>query len=324
MKNLLIPGALCVFVPLAGCQLGYRHTSPDVVYSSDSSTAAPLQVPPDLNNVSDGEQFVLPGNAGGAVTRNTLLPAFRSVEFVRQGDQSWLEISGTPEDVWPRLLAFIRHEQFKVEQTQPAAGIVVTQWRAADVENDGGLLKNLIGNNDAMTRVAFRLERGGQGTRLFSRVQLSSAEDANPDVAWPEESYYPENTNALLSRLLVFVGVDEQKAKGILSPAQASNVLDNAVLRATGSGNLLVVHRGYEPSFSAVETVLGQLNYQIIGSDSSVGQIRVINTEQQQWVVSVEPVHISAVRVSLKSADGAAVDDSQAQSLLVALRDALA
>lgn len=326
MKNLiLISGATLL---LSACQIGYRHTSPDVVYSEDSAKAAPLQVPPDLNSVTDGEQFVLPGSAGGAVARNTLLPVFNSVEFMRKEDQSWLEIASAPEDVWPRLLAFARHEKFKVEQTQPVSGIIVTQWREVNKEESGGLLKNLIGGNAAMTRVAFRLERAGRGTRLFTRVQLSAADDVSSDVSWPAESYYPENTNTLLSKLLVFLGVDEQKTQGILSSGQASNILDNAVIQATGSGDLLVVHRGYEPSFSAIQAALGELGYRVIGSDRSVGQIRIepVDTAKanQQLVVTVVPVHISAVRVSLQSPDGGLSAETSAADILEKLREALA
>lgn len=309
---------------LCACQIGYRQTSPDVVYSTDSAVAANLQVPPDLNNVSDGEQFVLPGTAGGPVTRNTLLPAFKSVEFVRRGEQSWLEIANSPEDVWPRLLAFAKKERFKIEQTQPVAGVIVTQWRPLSASETGSLLKNLIGDKDAQTRMAFRLERAGNGTRLFTRVQVAAAEEAATAAEWPEASYYPENTNELLSRLLVYLGVDEQRVNGILSDAQAANVLDDAVLQTTGSGKLLLVHQGYESSYQAIETALTDLNYRVVGSNSSVGQIQIEDAAATQLLVTVMPVHVSAVRVSLKGADGVALPASKEESVLASLRDALA
>jgi len=116
---------------LAGCGSLASKNSPDVIYSDNAVQARDLQVPPDLTDVSNAEQFVLPGTGNAAVARNTLLPQFDSLRFVREGGQHWLEFQQTPEDLWPRLLEFLRKEKFRIDQTEPVAGVIATQWRPA-------------------------------------------------------------------------------------------------------------------------------------------------------------------------------------------------
>ena len=97
---------------LDGCGSLASKNSPDVIYSDNAVQARDLQVPPDLTDVSNAEQFVLPGTGNAAVARNTLLPQFDSLRFVREGGQHWLEFQQAPEDLWPQLLEFLKKEKF--------------------------------------------------------------------------------------------------------------------------------------------------------------------------------------------------------------------
>lgn len=319
---------LASVMTLSACGTFYQPTSPDVLYSDASTEARQLQVPPDLTDVSDGEQFVLPGNGGGTVTRNTLLPEFESVRFRREREISWLAFKQSPEDIWPRLLAFLRSQKYRVEQTEPTAGTIVSQWRSAAEVESGGILKGLIGGDEDYSRVAFRLERGGDGSvgaRLFARQQTGSEALVKSDTAvlWPARSSDPEVTSELLNRLLVFLGVDEQKSQGLLDEEQARAVLDDAAVQTTAAGRQLLVNRGFVPTFRAVTSALQQMDHAISSSDDGVGRIEFID-ESESLVVSLVPVHVSAVRLSLSDEDGRRLDAERERKLLTALRDAIA
>lgn len=317
-----------VATALSGCGSFRSDASPDVVYDRNSDAARQLQVPPDLTDVSNTEQFVLPGTVGAPVTRNTLLPQFASVRFERNGEQSWLAFEQAPEDLWPQLLAFLRQEKYRVAQTQPVNGAVFTQWRPASAIARAGLLKNLIGDDDAFTRVGFRLEREGSGARLFARSQATSEEQATKpsvsgDTSWPASSHDPEATSELLTRLLTFLGLEEQKARGIINAAQIQSVIDNAALQTNGSGTQLVVYRGFQPSFAAVLTALEQLDYAVTSSDDGVGRIE-FNDDQTPLVIELTPTHISEVRIAVTDAQGRRLPATAEQSVLTALLDRLA
>ncbi len=306
---------------LSGCVSFNQASSPDVIYSSNSAEARQLQVPPDLTNVSNGEQFVLPGTEGGPVARNYLLPEFSSVKYVRQGAQNWLEIAGAPEALWPRLLEFARTQKYAIEQTEPVSGVIRTQWRASGAKASGGLLKNLISDDEIFDRFVFRLERDGtSGTRLFARAQQATGDEVSnleaPD--WPSDSHNPEQVATILQRLLVFLGAEEQRAKGILNDAQASTILDEAELETTARGTRLLLHKGYIPSFAALNEALGNLNYDVNRSDAAIGRIDA-QANGETVLLSLNAVHISAVQVSVTDGQGQRFPEEQERQLLSAL-----
>jgi len=307
---------------LSGCGFNNPQSSPEVVYSSGATDAKQLQVPPDLTSISNGEQFILPGNEPGSLTRNRLLPTFAGAQYVRRGNQNWLELNQSAETIWPLVLEFIRKQKMAVERTEPTTGLVVTQWRSDDGKS-GGLLKNLISSDDQVSRYMFRLERNGTGTRVFARSMMLNADDVDDtqNDQWPASSHDPEQVSQLLSSLLVFMGAEEQKAQGILSEPQASAVLDDAVLQTTASGSQLVVNKGFLPSFKEVQRAVEQLEYKVLTTDASVGSMEVsTGADAPAILVSMTPVHVSAVRVLLSQVGGESLEKDLELSILSAIR----
>ncbi|ASJ76071.1 outer membrane protein assembly factor BamC [Granulosicoccus antarcticus] len=307
---------------LSGCASFRSDASPDVVYDTRAEAARELQVPPDLTDISNAEQFVLPGTSGGPVTRNTLLPEFSTVRFERAGQQSWLTFERSPEDIWPELLAFAKKEKYLIYKTEPATGLLVTQWRPASAVAKANLLKNLIGADEEYSRLSFRIERNGTGSRLFARSQAASEKVANAPasdkIAWPASSHDPEETSAVLNSLLVFLGVEEQKARGIIDAGQASLVTDEALVQETGAGRQLVVQRGFKPTFTAVLAALNQLDYAVTSSDDGVGRIEFMDGETPM-VIELTPQHISEVRAALSDMDGRRLPETTEETILNAL-----
>lgn len=312
---------------MTACSSFSSPNSPDVLYDNNATEAQALQVPPDLTDVSNSEQFVLPGTADTAVARNTLLPQFSSVRFVRDGQQSWLAFDASPEDLWGQILAFARAEKYSIENTEPVAGVITTQWREVSVVASDGLLNNLINNEEEYSRIAFRLERNGNGARVFARSQVTSSEaveeDSAGDTQWPASSHDPEATSRLLSRLMVFLGIEEQKVRGILSDEQARGVLENASLRITSAGNELIVHRGFQPSFKKVLAALQSLEYSIISRDDAVGRIEFSIEGGSGAVLELTPIHVSAVRLAVSDQTGRKLSAEQERQLLDSLYEQL-
>ena len=314
-RSLLVVCTIC----LAGCGSLRSANSPDLSYGPGAATATELQVPPDLTDISNTEQYILPGTPGAIVTRNTLLPQFESVRFVREGAQSWLAFDSAPENIWQNVLSFARKEKFLIEKTQPIAGSVVTQWRPASAVAKGSILKNLIGSDEAFTRIAFRVERHGSGARLFARSQKTADKAVTEaNSTWPASSHDPENTSALLVRLLTFLGVEEQKATGILSSEQANAVLDDATLQTNGSGSDLVLYKGYQPAFKAVLVALDQLKHPITSRDDGVGRIEFTEAGSPM-VIELTPVHVSEVRIGVRNVEGQRLESEAELSFLKSL-----
>lgn len=308
-------------VCLTGCSMGYRPGSPEVSYSKQSSKAAALQVPPDLTDVSEGEQYVLPGTTGAAVTRDTLLPQFTSATYQRNEQEGWLMVAATAEKVWPQLLDFMRSERIAISRTEPATGLIVSQWQSTTTDED------------IYQRIAFRLERQGTGTRVFARSQQASKANATQPGAdaalWPPEAGNPEQSSRVLQRLLLFVGLEEQKAAGLLSEQAALDVLNNATLEVDAGRSRLLLHQNYTSALKALKSSLSALGFEVGGAANN-GSIRIIDTagsikaDSQAYTLRVEPVHLSAVKVSVLDADGNPAQVVDARKLLGILHTRLA
>ena len=323
-KTVFLLPVIGISLVVTGCGFNNSPSSPDVIYDDGALDAKQLQVPPDLTNISNGEQFILPGREPGSLSRNRLLPTFQSAKYIRSGDQNWLELEQPAESIWPLVLDFIKQRKMVVEKTEPTSGLIFTQWRSATDKANGGILKNLISNETVLARHAFRLERNGNGTRVFARTMQLEADVVKSlgSNEWPASSHNPEEVSEVLTRLLVFLGAEEQKAKGILSEPQANAILDDAELQTTSTGSQLVVHKGFTPSFNDVKNAAEKLDYTIVQSDGSVGRIQITNSAgAEPLLISLTPVHVSAVRAVVSQKGGARLDKEQELSILTALHE---
>ena len=316
-----------VAATISACQVSARGNSPDVKYSENSRSARSLQIPPDLSSISAGEQFVVPGNTGSIIARNTLLPVLDSARFVRQDSSSWLEIKASPEDLWPNLLAFIEEEGFEVSNTQPTTGLITTQWRKRGGES--GSLAGAI-DSGAKVRIAFRMERAqleGSGARLFARLQTNTDSAVDNSELWSSSATHPDKSSVVLQRLLVFLGVQEQKAKGVLTDSAAAAILSTAELEETSAGASLVIHHSLDPTLAAVSGALKTLGVRVnrrastgesltvSDADGSLAQAKGVT----EFVLIFTPVHVSKVSIGVADKEGRSISTQQERNILTAL-----
>jgi len=334
MKPLALP--VLLLVSLSGCAAFDSAQSPDVIYSDDSAAAIALQVPPDLTDVSDTEQFVLPGNAGGPIARNTLLPTIDGVRFERNAMQAWLAFEVAPETLWPQLLSFVTARGYAIDRTLPVAGTLATRWQSVN-DGEDGVLGGLIGGpRDPRSRIAFRLERDGvAGARLFARRQVVAGRlvEAGDVPDWPAASADPEATDTLLAELLVHLGLTRQQSDAVLDAEAAADVLDDAVVRSGAAGSQLVVHRGYLSAFNALDAAVQDSGWSVRTRDDSVGRIAFtdegdeggdeVDAQERSLVLTVEPVHVAAVRVGVVDADGRRLEAARERRVLDTLASRL-
>lgn len=312
-------GLLLLLTAIAtGCTVSYRPDSPEVRYSSESSERRALQVPPDLTGAGDGEQFVVPGNTGAAVTRNTVLPEFDAVKLVRQGDLSWLAIGATPESLWPGLLSFLEKEKWPIAMTRPVNGLISTDWKRVGA---------------GWQRAAFRMERDGDTSRLFTRTEtVSDRDSATPGKAsWPESASNTEQTAALLQRLLVFYGIAEQRAKGLLNAGASASILDHGTIESGSEGARLVVHSGYNVAVAALQRSARESGYRLNTTVSPGGVYKLedpqgrlaADGESSLFRLQLNSLHVSAVVVRVSDNDGRALAPELERTLLNQLKSGL-
>jgi len=270
-----------LLVALSACSLLEDETQGG--YQSAQRVRA-LEVPPDLASPDQSAQFVIPGDSGGKLARNMLLPALDSVRMVRDGDIAWLRVDAAPETLWPLLRRFLAQEGLPLERDEPLTGLLATQWveRRPELPQDGlrrllyGITSGLF-SSPLRDSYVLRLERvqnaSPQSTRIFVRHRgmehVRDDEENLPrreqvDTVWVPRPRDVDLEARLMQRLLVFLGLDEQRASGLLSEAEMRRIIDIAYVDQNANGEaFLFVGQSELQAWGRLEEALESIGFSV-------------------------------------------------------------
>ncbi len=269
--------SLLVVVGLNGCGLSIlKDVVPDqgLAYQKSRQAEQNLELPPDLKGANFDDAMDVPPIAGGATysqyadgraqrqhagpaDAGAILPTVENVELRRSGDSRWLEVQATPQQVWPRVVAFWRDQGILLVDQNPAVGVMKTDWIENRAEVPQGLLTRMIrkvadGLYDTSTRdqYSIRMEPGAKGTGttevhlthrgMEEKLETGTLGDSKRTVWQPAKSDQGKEAE-MLRRLMLFLGVPEKKAAAAL----ASSALGTASTgTATSRGSARLVGEG--------------------------------------------------------------------------------
>ena len=241
---------------LAGCSW-LDTVAPD--RRPDYKTAKPvdvLEVPPDLASSTLDDSLVVPEIApaptatlsdyrserqpGTVPPASGVMPMPEDIRMARDGNQRWLVVPGEAGAVWTRVREFWLQAGFTLSVEDPRVGIIETGWaeNRADIPEDPirrTLGRILDGLYSAGTRDKFRvrLERGEQPGSMdiflthrgMEEVVTGSPADIQGTL-WQARANDPELEVEMLRRLMLHLGVEEQRAGSMVA------VTDEAPVRA--------------------------------------------------------------------------------------------
>jgi outer membrane protein assembly factor BamC len=250
---------------LAGCSampdMGDMLPDRKVEYKRSKAAEKNLEVPPDLSSTSISDDLVIPGSMGsGSATYSdfanrgdktassgisgSVIPQLKDIKVQRNGDQRWLVIKASPDDVWNRVVDFWQENGILMQEQDPSVGVMVTSWieNRADIKSDfitDYVRKIFDSAYSAATRDQYRvrIERGAEdGTvelflthRGMQEEMVASGSGSEKAVWVPRESDRGLEAE-MLRRLMVHLGVADQKASKSLAkkgPAASQRSLLN-------------------------------------------------------------------------------------------------
>jgi outer membrane protein assembly factor BamC len=306
MSRFSIRVCACVLacVSLAACS-GFELPSKKVEYKS-AGKLAPLEVPPDLTRPTGDDRFVVPENARGAATYSAyqrerdgrsevagsgaVLPVQDTARVERAGTQRWLVVQGQPEQLWPLVKDFWQEIGFIVNVEMPEAGVMETDWAENRARIPDGFIRNTLGrvldavySTSERDKFRTRLERGSQaGTteiyishRGMEEVHTSVEKDA---TKWQPRQPSPELEAEMLRRLMVRLGVQEERAKSVVASAAAPQ---RAVLQRSADGSALALNEQFDRAWRRVGLALDRVGFTVEDRDRSKGlyYVRYIDPE---------------------------------------------
>lgn len=262
-----------------------------------SETIQSLEVPPDLssNTINDA-----PGSLDAAGTTysefgatlpegggSTVLPDQGNMHVERDGNQQWLVVQGAPAQVWPNVKEFWLEEGFLIKMEDPRVGILETGWSENRADIPDGVIRGLIGKvvdsvYSSATRDQYRvrLERGIEAgtTEVFlthrgvEEVVQGGMEDGN--TVWQPRPTDPELEAEMLKRLMVYLGVEEQKAQAMVARESGPKV--RAQMVTNDSGSLLLVNEDFSRAWRRTGVALDRVGFAVEDRNRSEGTYFVV------------------------------------------------
>jgi outer membrane protein assembly factor BamC len=166
---------------LAACTTVFES---DKVDYRGAKKAAPLDVPPDLTQLQKDNRYTVPDGrgvatasgfqqargaqavAGPAAASGTIGPVSTdAVRIERAGDQRWLVVKQSPEQLWPQLKQFWLDSGFTVEEESATTGTMETNW----VENRSKIPQDFI--RRALGRVFDSAYSTGERDKFRTRLE---------------------------------------------------------------------------------------------------------------------------------------------------------
>ena len=237
----LAPLALAL-AGLAGCSsIGNLFGDDKVDYRSAAAKTQPLEVPPDLTQLARETRYqpqagVVSASAVAANAATAASPApaasaavavaaaqLDGMRIERDGQQRWLVVPRSPEQLWPLLRMFWERNGFTLAVDNPQTGILETNWAENRAKLPNDVIRNTIGRllgnlYDTGERDLYRtrIERTAGGSEIYIShrgVVEAYTDERHESTAWRAAPPAPGLEAEMLSRLMLALAGHDEAAK---------------------------------------------------------------------------------------------------------------
>ena len=287
--------ALSLISVIAGCSTFDSISEGRKVNYKAANKLPPLDIPPDLTSIPNDDRYAVPDggtkssvNASDVIGGQTnmlktsdssVLPKVTNVSLERSGNQRWLVVNKTPGELWPQLKDFWSQSGFILKVDTPEVGVMETDWaeNRPVIQESGirGLLSKAIASvssNGLLDKYRTRLERVDGGTEIYishrglEEVYTSSNKDR---TVWQARNTDPELEAEFLNRLMIKLGVAEEKAKNNI--LTASSTQQRAVIKSDAQGVKIAVIEPFDRAWRRVGLALDRVGFAVEDRDRSKG-----------------------------------------------------
>lgn len=272
-----------------------------------SKSVPPLEIPPDLSSGNVGDSFPVPQNPAESGTTyseyasgdtrtasigNTVLPQLENARIERSGDERWLVVNAAPAQVWTRVRDFWLEQGFLIRMEDPSIGIMETDWAEKRADLDVGIIRGFLNRlQDALYGPALRdkfrtrLERGAEpgtteifvshrGAEEVSTGKITRAQDdtgsRDETRVWQPRPSDPELEAEMLNRMLVSFGMEEERARRLVS--QSRDKRDRArLVRDENGGKALSLEENFSRAWRRTGLALDRVGFTVEDRDRSRG-----------------------------------------------------
>ena len=240
---------LALAAAATGCKTFNLFSDTKTVDYKSAGKLPALDIPPDLVQPVIDERYSIPElmeptsttysaysgergvqQKGGG---SAFLPSsIQNVHIERAGTQRWLVVPQPPEAIWPVIKEFWQELGFLIKIEVPEAGIMETDWAENRAKLPQDIIRSSIGKVfDSLYSTAerdkfrTRLEKGSESGTLEIYISHRGmyevyVNEGKSETRWQPRPADPELEAEMLRRLMVRLGVEETRAKTMVSGGQ--------------------------------------------------------------------------------------------------------
>lgn len=279
---------------LAACTTVFDSNKVD--YQSATKTkVAPLDIPPDLTQLEKDNRYAVPergvATASGfqqqhaAAVPGGVAPSSEQigpvstdkVQIERAGNERWLVVKETPEQLWPQLEQFWHDSGFTVETEDAKAGVMETNWAENRAKIPQDIIRRTIGkvfdsaySTGERDKFRTRLERRPDGsTEIYISHRGAEEVLTGPQkevTTWTSRPNDPGLEAEFLARLMAQL-TGEKVKQATAAVASAAPEPQHAKLE----GNKVVVDEGFDRAWRRVGLALDRVGFTVEDRDRVQG-----------------------------------------------------
>jgi outer membrane protein assembly factor BamC len=287
----------CALLALAlgGCSSVENFMGGDKIdYRSAAVKTNGLDVPPDLTQLARDTRYPQQGGTVSATTfqaapaasapspaASGVLPASTDIRLERLGNERWLAVGQSPDQVWPQLQAFWKERGMILVIDQANAGVMETDWAENRAKLPQDFIRNTLGrlieplySTGERDKFRTRVERVPSGSEIYIshrgliEVYTSALKEA---TVWQPRPTDPQLEAEFLQRLMVKLGTKEEAAKAAVVAAAAQTQPAKARLVEGQAAATLQVDDGFDRAWRRVGLALDRSGFTVEDRDRAQG-----------------------------------------------------
>jgi len=264
-------------------------------YKKQREAAGNLEIPPDLTAGSFDDAMDVPPLSGTATyseyvgeqlarTRTAgsahVLPEVKGVKLRREGNSRWLEIDGSPQQVWPKLVGFWRSQGILLVEQDPSTGIMKTDWLENRVEIRRDFVTKLLrkvvdglystsGRDQYRVRIEPGLRAGTTDLYLTHRAMeehlRTSVAGGQASSVWEPAPADPGKEATMLRRLMVYLGASKQSESRLATATeqQVTKRPKSRFAKGPDGESLLIISDEYRRAWRLTGVALDRVGFAV-------------------------------------------------------------
>jgi outer membrane protein assembly factor BamC len=298
------PLCLAITLALAGCgSIDQITGNENVDYRTSGNKTAPLDVPPDLTQLSRDARYAPQGQsvsasafqAGAAgpsaaaagttaVAVNTATTEAGQTKIERLGNERWLSSPLTPEQMWPQLRAFWQEMGLGLVVDRPETGVMETDWAENRAKIPQDALRAVLGkvidsaySTGERDKYRTRVERTETGCDVFitMRGMVEVYSNNQKDMTtWQPRPTDPSIEAEMLGRLLQKLAAKPPRAitpAAAMAAASAPEPAARARMLADRPAPTLQVDDSFDRAWRRVGLALDRSGFTVEDRDRAQG-----------------------------------------------------